>query len=66
MKIIDPDEEISVKISKSRYKALLKAEIKLDMLEAGGVDNWEWYGESLNPDGGKSYSDLCEELDEEK
>jgi len=19
-------------------------------LEVGGVDNWEWYGESMNPD----------------
>ena len=30
-----------------RMKELLRAEAKLNALEAGGVDNWEWYGESL-------------------
>ena len=29
-------------------KQLLKAEKKLNALEAGGVDNWEWYGEALS------------------
>lgn len=33
------------KISETRLKELLKAELELDQLEAGGVDNWPWYGE---------------------
>jgi hypothetical protein len=49
-------------ITKEEYYHLKCAELKLDMLEAGGVDNWDWYGESLNPGGGRSFSDLCDEL----
>ena len=36
-----------VKIAKKRLKTLEMAEAKLNALEAGGVDNWEFYGESL-------------------
>lgn len=36
-----------VKISEKRLKELERAAAKLRALEAGGVDNWEWYGESL-------------------
>ncbi|MFH1444901.1 MAG: hypothetical protein ABIF08_00235 [Nanoarchaeota archaeon] len=39
-----------IKISKEEYLRLRMAELQLDRLEVGGVDNWEWYGESLNPD----------------
>lgn len=35
-------------IEESRLKELLKSEARLDALEWGGVDNWEWYGESLS------------------
>lgn len=31
------------KISTERLAELLKAEYKLDLLEAGGVDNWDGY-----------------------
>jgi hypothetical protein len=51
-----------MEITKEEYYRLKCAELKLDMLEAGGVDNWDWYGDSLNPDGEKSFSDLCDEL----
>ncbi|MEW4567402.1 hypothetical protein AB1L88_05990 [Tautonia sp. JC769] len=52
-----------MEITKEEYYRRLKcAELKLDMLEAGGVDNWDWYGDSLNPDGEQSYSDLRDEL----
>lgn len=34
-------------ISKKEYEELLDRNRKLSALEAGGVDNWEWYGESL-------------------
>lgn len=36
-----------VKINESRLKELERAFSKLQALENGGVDNWEWYGESL-------------------
>lgn len=32
-------------VSEKRLKRLLAAELKLQQLEAGGVDNWSWYGE---------------------
>lgn len=46
-----------MEISKKEYFRLKKAEWILNLLEAGGVDNWEWYGESLNPDGELSFDD---------
>lgn len=47
-----------VKITKRYLKNLERAQAKLQALEAGGVDNWERYGESL-----KEFR-LEEELDE--
>jgi len=44
-KLIVVDSE--VKIEYSEYEKLLKRDEKLTALENGGVDNWEWYGESL-------------------
>ena len=41
----------SVEISKKRYEELLEAEKELNALHAGGVDNWEWYHESLKEAG---------------
>lgn len=38
---------MSITISKARYHELLQAEAVLNALEAGGVDNWEWYDDSL-------------------
>lgn len=35
-------------IEESRLKELLEIEARLAALEYGGVDNWEWYGESLS------------------
>ena len=37
-----------VQISKARLEQLERQASKLDALEAGGVDNWEWYDESLS------------------
>ena len=36
-----------VKIGKSEYEKIQRRLSKLDALEAGGVDSWEWYEESL-------------------
>lgn len=38
---------MEIKISAKRLKELERAQAKLQALENGGVDNWEWYGESL-------------------
>lgn len=46
-------------ISKQEYLALQDAQEKLSMLEAGGVDNWEFYGEAL--DGYVPSSELCQQ-----
>lgn len=35
-------------ISKKEYQELMERNRKLSALEAGGVDNWEWYSESLS------------------
>lgn len=43
--------EGNVTITKNQYLQMqIDSEI-LTRLESGGVDDWEWYGESLNPDG---------------
>lgn len=39
--------EETITITKSEYKELTRARQKLSALMAGGVDNWEWYGEAL-------------------
>ena len=49
-----------VEITTKRLKSLEMAESKLSALEAGGVDNWEFYGESL-----KEYY-KANELEEER
>ena len=36
-----------INISVERYLKLLNDERTLKHLHAGGVDNWEWYSESL-------------------
>ena len=51
-----------IKISKEEYLRLRMAELQLDRLEVGGVDNWEWYGESLNPDGEDDLDTVEKEL----
>lgn len=39
---------MKITITAEEYARLLKAEYKLDTLEADGVDNWEWYGEGFD------------------
>jgi len=40
-----------VTISVEHYEELLRAQKRLSALESGGVDNWEWYHESLKEGG---------------
>ena len=37
-------------IPKNEFVDLLRDSDKLNRLECGGVDNWDWYDESLNND----------------
>ncbi len=39
-----------VRIRVQRLAELLRNEAKLLALEAGGVDNWDWYGECFTND----------------
>ena len=43
------------------YAYLLSCKAQIEALRAGGVDNWEWYGESLKDAG---YYKYAEGLDE--
>lgn len=45
----EPSGEEMVSITKKEYSHLLDRAFKLECLENGGVDNWEWYGESMKP-----------------
>ena len=44
------EDRDTVTISKEMYAGLLIDEMTVQRLEAGGVDNWLWFGESMNPD----------------
>jgi len=44
-----PEEMVT--ITKEEYDSLLDDQLWRICLEAGGVDNWDWYSESLQ-DGG--------------
>lgn len=54
-----------VEIEESRLAELLREEWKLWALEAGGVDNWDWYGYSLFPDKGTTLNDIEDMSDKE-
>lgn len=36
------------KISEGDLKYFIRCRAKLEALEAGGVDNWSWYGDSIH------------------
>lgn len=52
-------------LSWQEYQDLLCDSEKLAALEAGGVDNWEWYSESLQDFYKKWYPEELEEEDED-
>lgn len=53
---------MDIKISVRELVDFLVAKETLARLESGGVDNWEWYGESLNPHGAPSMDEFKEML----
>lgn len=45
-------EEVEmVTITKEEYESLLRIQKYAECLDSGGVDNWEWYGDSLREGG---------------
>lgn len=40
--------EETVTISKKEYVKLMQDQWKLYALESGGVDNWDWYSDSIS------------------
>jgi len=54
-----------IEIEKSEYISLLVAQERLSRLEIGGVDNWDWYGESLNPEDEPDMDEFKENLEKE-
>ncbi|MFW9873276.1 MAG: hypothetical protein ACFFG0_09255 [Candidatus Thorarchaeota archaeon] len=45
---MNEDELDTVTISVKEYNYLWSRDRVLQALEAGGVDNWEWYSDSIN------------------
>ena len=45
-------------IPKNKFADLLRDSDKLSRLECGGVDNWDWYGESLNDSSYEKIQDM--------
>lgn len=52
--------EPTVQIPIKKLASLLRNSWKLHALECGGVDNWDWYGESLSEkdDDDKDWRDI--------
>ena len=54
----------TVVLSKKDYEELKKRAATLSALEAGGVDNWEWYSDSLNDHLPEEYKEKEESVEE--
>ncbi len=52
----------TITITEDEYIRLKVDSETLRRLEVGGVDNWEWYGESLNQDDEESIEEFEEKL----
>lgn len=58
-------KDTKIVIEKKEYLELKLASEKLYLLECGGVNNWEWYGESLFPDDKESFTEIENRLKQE-
>lgn len=47
--MINPHRAEFITIKKTEYESLKRTQFQMQCLESGGVDNWEWYSESLQP-----------------
>ncbi len=43
----ESENDVTVTISKQEYVNLKDCQLQLLALERGGVDNWEWYEDSM-------------------
>lgn len=55
----------AVIIPKNEFASLLRDSDKLRRLEYGGVDNWEWYSESLYSDEDSFYEEIQDISDDD-
>lgn len=55
----------TITITLKEFIRLMQQDVTLDLLEAGGVDNWCGYGDSLNMYGEKDYRDIMNEVESE-
>lgn len=55
-------QAMTVVIDKKELVTLLIAQETLRRLNNCGVDTWEWYGESLNPEDEPDFDDICEQI----
>ncbi len=53
-----------IEIPLDEYRTLLYAQAELMLLESGGVDNWDWYSESLYNKSGEDLDDLKKQIDD--
>ena len=58
-----PNTTKKYQISEKELRTLLDAYHRLAALEYGGVDNWEWYGESISDylNGYEDFDDIVNE-----
>jgi len=61
--MINPHRSDLVVLTKEDHAALVRQSAMLRALEAGGVDNWEWYSESLKDYYRKYYPEDYEDED---
>ena len=52
-------------IPKNEFASLLRDSDKLRRLEYGGVENWEWYSESLYSDEDSFYEEIQDMSDDD-
>jgi len=57
--------EEMITITKEQYFNFRVSEAKLNYLEDSGVDNWDWFGDALNPEDEESFSDYKKRLRKE-
>lgn len=53
-----------IQVDEKRLAELLREEWKLRALERGGVDNWDWYDDSLFPEDNETLDDIEDTSDE--
>jgi len=55
--------EDTITISKKEYIRLLVVDEKMNRLDRGGIDNWEWYGEAMYPNDEPDFEEFRENLE---